>query len=225
MEHGGGHDVGAHKIGVFLGMTFHLDTLIMTWITMALVALFVIGCTRRLALVPGVAQNIVEMVLEPIMSQIEGVMGKKGERVAPIILTIFLFVLFSNYIGLIPQMVSPTADINTTAGLALMVILLVHIFGVMDSGTKYLKHFFTPHPLFVLLHILENCTRPLTMAFRLFGNIISHEILFMIMMILAPFLAPIGVLFLGLFIGTIQAAIFTILSITYIAGAFLDENH
>ena len=224
MEHGGGHEIGAHKIFELAGMQFHQDTLIMTWIVMAIVMVVVIGCTRKLSLIPGGAQNFVEMILEPIISQIDSSAGKKGQRIVSVVVTIFLFVLFSNLIGLFPAMASPTADINTTMGLALMVIGLVHVYGMADRGTRYLAHFFQPNPAFVLLHIMDNVTRPITMGFRLFGNIISHDILMIVVLGLIPFIVPSAVLFLGLFIGIIQAAIFTILSITYMAEGLEDEH-
>jgi F-type H+-transporting ATPase subunit a len=224
MEHGGGHEIGAHKILELAGMQFHLDTLIMTWIAMACVIVVVIAGTRKLSLVPGGTQNFVEMLLEPILNQIDASVGKKGQRIIPIVVTVFLFVLFSNMVGLLPGMASPTADINTTFGLAILVISLVHIYGVADKGLKYFAHFFQPNPFFILLHIMDNLSRPLTMAFRLFGNIISHEILMIVLLALVPFIVPTGILFLGLFIGLIQAAIFTILSITYLAEGLRDEH-
>lgn len=224
MEHGGGHEIGAHRIFELAGMQFNLDTLIMTWITMAIVLLVVLGCTRKLSLVPSGAQNFVEMLLEPIVAQVDSSIGKKGQRIVSVVVTIFLFVLFSNMIGLFPLMAAPTADINTTFGLALMVISLVHIYGVADKGPKYFLHFFQPNPAFVLLHIMDNVSRPLTMAFRLFGNIVSHEILMIVLLALMPFIVPTGILFLGLFIGIIQAAIFTILSITYLAEGLSDDH-
>lgn len=224
MEHGGGHEIGSHKILELAGLQFHLDTLIMTWITMAVVIVVVIGCTRKLSIIPGGAQNFIEMLIEPILSQIESSAGKKGQRIVSVVLTIFLFILFSNLLGLFPAMASPTADINTTLGMALMVIALVHIYGLADRGMHYVAHFFKPNPAFVLLHIMDNVTRPITMGFRLFGNIISHEILMIVLMGLIPFIVPSGILFLGLFIGVIQAAIFTILSITYMAEGLEDEH-
>ena len=224
MEHGGGHEIGAHKILELAGMQFHIDTLIMTWVAMAFVIVVVIGGTRKLSMIPGGTQNFVEMLLEPILSQIDASVGKKGQRIIPVVVTVFLFVLFSNLVGLLPGMAAPTADINTTLGLALMIISMVHIYGVADQGPRYFLHFFQPNPFFILLHIMDNLSRPLTMAFRLFGNIISHEILMIVLLALVPFIVPTGILFLGLFIGLIQAAIFTILSITYLAEGLRDEH-
>ena len=225
MEHGGGHEIGAHKIFELAGLQFHIDTLIMTWITMAIVAVVVIGCTRKLSIIPGGMHNFVEMLVEPIIAQVDSTVGKKGQRIIPIVVTVFLFVLFSDLLGLFPTMASPTADINTTFGLAILVITLVHVYGVADKGPKYFLHFFQPNPAFVLLHIMDNLSRPLTMAFRLFGNIISHEILMIVLLALVPFFVPSAILFLGLFIGIIQAAIFTILSITYMSEGLRDDEH
>lgn len=224
MEQGGGHEIGVHKLLELGGMQFHIDTLEMTWITMAAVAVVMIGCTRKVGIIPSGAQNFVEMLIEPILTQIDSSIGKKGQRVIPIVVTIFLFVLFANMLGVFPGMMSPTADINTTLGLALMVIGLVHIYGLADKGLKYIGHFFQPNPFFVLLHIMDNLSRPLTMSFRLFGNIIAHEILVIVFLMLMPFVIPAGILFLGVFIGLIQAAIFTILSITYLSEGLRDDH-
>lgn len=218
------HEIGSHHLWVIAGMQFHSDTLIMTWITMAAVIAVVVGCTRSISVIPSGAQNFIEMLIEPILAQIDSSIGKKGQRVVPVVVTIFLFVLFANMLGIFPAMASPTADINTTLGWALMIIALVHIYGLADKGPKYILHFFQPNPFFVLLHIMDNLSRPLTMSFRLFGNIISHEILVMVFLMLVPFVVPTGILFLGVFIGLIQAAIFTILSITYLAEG-LEDNH
>jgi len=94
MEHGGGHEIGAHKILELGGMQFHIDTLIMTWITMLIIAIVVIGCTRKLSVLPGGMQNFVEMLIEPIIAQVDSTVGKKGMRIIPVVVTVFLFVLF-----------------------------------------------------------------------------------------------------------------------------------
>ena len=218
------HEIGVHKMWEFAGMQFHADTLTMTWITMAAVLAVVVGCTRSISIIPSGAQNFVEMLIEPILAQIDSSIGKKGQRVVPVVVTVFLFVLFANMLGIFPAMMSPTADINTTLGLALMIIALVHIYGLADKGLKYILHFFQPNPFFVLLHVMDNLSRPLTMSFRLFGIIVAHEILVMVFLMLVPFVVPSGILFLGVFIGLIQAAIFTILSITYLAEGLGDDH-
>ena len=152
------------------------------------------------------------MLIEPILSQIESSAGKKGQRIVSVVLTIFLFILFSNLLGLFPAMASPTADINTTLGMALMVIALVHIYGLADRGMHYVAHFFKPNPAFVLLHIMDNVYKTDHYGLSSLRQHHSHEILMIVLMGLIPFIVPSGILFLGLFIGVIQAAIFTILS-------------
>lgn len=173
MDHGGGHEIGVHKLLEIAGLQFHIDTLIMTWITMALVIVFVVGCTRKISQIPTGAQNFFEMLLEPILNQIDASIGHKGKKAIPIIITIFIFILFANLLGVLPGGVSPTADVNTTIGLAIMVIILQHAYGLSGRGLKYLV---TPSPIFILLHVMDSLSRPLTMGFRLFGNIMAHEI-------------------------------------------------
>lgn len=228
MEHGGGgggHEIGVHKLVEFMGYSFNGDTILMTWVSMAFVAIFVIFCTRRLSVIPQGGQNFLEMVIEPVLSQIEASAGKKGVRIVPVVVTLFLFILFANWLGLLPGMTSPTNDLNTTLSMGVMIILLTHVFGVHDKGLKYFVHFVKPNPIFGLIHIMEDCSRPLTMGFRLFGNIMAHEILIIVFLMLAPYVVPSGIMFLGIFIGMIQAAIFTILAITYLSAAFAEEEH
>ena len=226
MEHGGGHEIGSHKILEIAGMQVHLDTLIMTWITMAVLIIAIVGCARNVGIIPSGKQNFLEMLMEPILSQVDAAIGKKGQRIVPIVLTLFLFILCSNWIAIlpVPGITAPTADMNTTLALALLVIFLVHAFGLHDKGLKYFGHFFKPTPLFFIFHMLDNFTRPITMAVRLFGNILSHEVLMVVLMVLVPFILPSAILFLGVFIGLIQAAIFTILAITYMAEGLQDEH-
>ena len=134
MEHGGGHDIGSHQLAHFLGLTFNMDTLIMTWITMAIVIVLAIAATRRIELRPRGWQNFLEMAVVALLEQVENNMGPNGKKLAPLIITLFLFLAVGNELGLIPGFTSPTNDINTTLGLALMIILMVHVLGMGGEG-------------------------------------------------------------------------------------------
>ncbi|MBC8015713.1 MAG: F0F1 ATP synthase subunit A, partial [Sporomusaceae bacterium] len=190
MEHGGGHEIGGHKLAHFMGMTFNMDTLMMTWLTMAIVIVMAVLATRRIELRPRGWQNFLEMVLVAFLEQIEASMGAKGKQMAPLIITLFLFILVGNQLGLVPGFTSPTNDLNTTLGLALMVVMIVHVLGVKNKGLGYLKHFFEPYKIFVIINVVEELAKPITLSFRLFGNIIAGEVLLIILNQLVPYFAP-----------------------------------
>jgi F-type H+-transporting ATPase subunit a len=227
MEHGGGaHEIGVHKLAQFAGLTFNIDTLYMTWLSMAIVIGIAYLATRRLSLVPGGWQNILEMAVTALLDQIESTMGAKGKRLAPLIITLFLFLLISNWQGLIPGLTSPTSDLNTTLGLALMVITLVHVLGIINKGPlNYLKHFFQPYLPFVVINIIEELAKPITLSFRLFGNILAGEVLIIILGLLVPYFVPTLWLAFSVFVGIIQAFIFTMLSMSYLANSVQNDHH
>lgn len=222
------HEIGTHNVVQLAGFQFNLDTLQMTWLTMAIVVLIAFCATRGLKLVPRGWQNIVEILVTAILEQVDSVMGPKGRKLAPLLVTLFLFILVSNWLGLVPGFASPTNDINTTFGLALMVVLLLHILGVCFKGGAYLKHFFQPFLPFVIINVIEEIAKPITLAFRLFGNILAGEILIIILGILLPIWMPVpGVVWLlfSVFVGVVQAFIFTMLSMSYLSNAVKDDHH
>lgn len=227
MEHGGGHEIGAHKLAHFAGLTFNLDTLYMTWLTMAIVIFIAVLATRRLEIVPRGWQNGVEYLVEALMGQIVGTIGPRGKMVAPLLITLFLFLLIGNWLGLVPSFTSPTNDLNTTLGLALMIVLIVNLLGIWNKGLGHFKHFITPNVFFLPINIIEEISKPVTLSFRLFGNILAGEILIIILGSLLPIWMPIpSVIWLGfsVIVGVIQAFIFTMLSISYLSSVLQDHH-
>lgn len=227
MEHGGGgHEIGVHKLAHVAGLTFNLDTLMMTWLTMAIVIFIAMLATRRIALIPSRWQSMLELAITALLEQMETNMGPRGRKLAPLIITLFLFLLISNWLGLIPGFTSPTNDLNTTLGLALMVIVLVHVLGVINRGPiAYFKHFFEPYVPFVIINVIEELAKPITLSFRLFGNILAGEVLIIILGLLVPYVVPTAWLAFSVFVGVIQAFIFTMLSMSYLANSVKDEHH
>ena len=220
------HEIGVREVIRFAGMSFNWETLCMTWLTMAIVIVIAFLATRGLKLVPNGWQNVLEAVVVWLNEQIGGTMGKRGEFLVPFIMSLFLFLIVSNWLGLIPMMASPTNDLNTTLGLALLVIVMVHFFGLYFKGGHYVTHFFKPTPVFVVINAIEEIAKPITLAFRLFGNILAGEILILILLKLMPVWMPIpSVVWLAfsIFIGGVQAFIFTMLSIAYFAGAVKED--
>lgn len=225
MEHGGGHEIGGHKLAHILGMTVNMDTLMMTWLAMAVVIILAVIATRRVNIVPGRWQVFLEMIVLMLLDQIEATMGPKGKKLAPLIITLFLFLLIANLLGLVPGLTSPTNDLNTTLGLALMVIVLAHLQGMINHGlVEHLKHFIQPNVFFLPINIVEEMAKPVTLSFRLFGNILAGEILLVILGMLVPYFIPTLWLGFSVVVGIIQAFIFTMLSMSYLSSAFTQED-
>lgn len=222
------HEIGVREVVTFAGMQFNIQTLEMTWLAMAIVILIAFLATRSLKLVPSGWQNVIEMVIVWLNEQIGVTLGSRGQLVASFLITLFLFLLISNWIGLIPTLASPTNDLNTTLGLALLVIAMLHVLGLYYKGFNYIKHFFQPVAPFVIINLIEEIAKPITLAFRLFGNILAGEILIIILLLLVPIWMPVpSVVWLAfsLFIGAVQAFIFTMLSMSYLANAMKDDDH
>lgn len=226
MGHGEGHAIGVHKAVEFAGLTFHMDTLYMTWLTMAIIIVLAVVATRRLSLVPSGWQNFMEMVVVELLDQIESTIGPRGRKLAPLLITLFLFILVSNELGLVPGFTSPTADINTTLGLALMVVLLTHGLSIANKGlVNYVKHYFQPYFPFVFINVVEELAKPVTLSFRLFGNILAGEILLVILGMLVPYFVPTIWLAFSVFVGIVQAFIFLVLSMSYLSSSLQDDQH
>ena len=215
------HQIGVREVVEIGGFHFNAETILMTWITMAIVILIAVLATRHLKEVPVGWQNAVEAVVNLLQGQIDAIMGPEGRSLAPLFITMFLFLLIANWLGLCPGMASPTNDLNTTLGMAIMVSLVIHGIGLAKQGVSHLGHFFQPFAPFVFLNLIEEVSRPATLAFRLFGNILAGEVLIIILLQLIPWYlnwAPSCIwLMFSIFVGAIQAFVFTMLSITYIA--------
>ncbi|MGI5901816.1 MAG: F0F1 ATP synthase subunit A [Desulfitobacteriia bacterium] len=244
------HETIIWQVGNF---TLHGKTLVMTWITMILLFVFIYLGTRKLTSgTPGKMQNVLEWLVDFIKNLIaENMDYKKGAALLSYLLTLIMFVFFANVLGLIPNifaplfkgvqfaqldkilgdvvMMSPTADINTTLALSTITLILIVAFGVKYKGRHYFRHFIEPVPLFLPIHFIDLFAKPLTMAFRLFGNIFAGEVLIATILMLPGFFVFGGIIpmpcWLGfsVFIGAIQAFVFTVLTIAYVAQAIAHE--
>lgn len=221
------HEIGVRETINLCGLTFNIETLKMTWLAMIIVITVACLATRNLKVVPQGWQIFVEMVIEWLHSQIDAMMGRRGRALAPFIVGLFMFLLASNLIGLVPLMASPTNDLNTTLGLALLVVVIVHVLGLYFKGGHYIAHFFQPTPVFVIINMIEEIAKPITLAFRLFGNILAGEILIIVLLKLMPIWMPIPSvcwLAFSIFISCVQAVIFTMLSMAYLANAVREDH-
>lgn len=210
---------GTHVVEQLFGMSVNMDTIFTTWLSALIVFVLVIAATRGRSLVPSGWQNAVEMIIEGLCNQFESNVGHNYRQVVNVLLTFFLFIFTANQIGLLPTdhlTASPTNDVNTTLGLAIASSLILHFYYIKNKGVKiWLKHFFQPFAVFVVINLIEEVARPLTLAMRLFGNILAGEILLEILNYLCPWLIPILWIAFSLFIGAIQAYIFTTLASIY----------
>jgi len=170
-----------------------------------------------------------QMAVEAILVGIEGAIGEvlpaaSVRRVLPFVATLWLYVLVANLVGLIPQLHSPTRDLSATAALAVLVFGSTHWFAVRDLGwRKHLRHYVEPSAILLPFHIISEFTRTLALAIRLFGNIMSLEMAALLVLLIAGFLVPVPLLMLHVIEAVVQAYIFGMLALIYIAGA-LENN-
>ena len=208
----------------FLGEV-NMQTMYMTWITMAIVFVLFFMASRSPKMVPSGLQNVMEFFVDFLNGLMEGLLGVKGRKfMAPFIITLFMFILIANELGMLPQVgvhwTSPTNDINTCFALSLTVAGVMYIVGVIQHGLGHFKHYVSPSPAFLPLHLLDDITKPLTMALRLFGNILAGEILLIVLYQLAPWIVPEFWVMFSLFVGFLQAFIFSMLAIVSFATCF-----
>lgn len=207
------------------------ELVVTEWAIIFVIAAFAYLATRKMERVPRGFQNALEMVVEWTHDFFGGMMTKAvAKKWMPILTTFFLFILVSNYSGLIPGASTvtgykvPTADWNVTATLAVTVFLSVQVAGFREHGMGYFGNFIKPMPLMLPLNLLEEVVRPLSLTLRLFGNVFGEETIIAFLLMMAPFFVPMPIMALGLITGAIQAIVFTILAASYI-GAATGEGH
>ena len=164
-------------------------------------------------------QTAMEMIVMTIRSQIKEVSGDNPARYLPMMGTFFLFIGLSNLMTVIPWFRAPTASLSTTLAFALCVFCAMPLYGVRNAGVKgYLKKYIEPTPIMLPLNVLSDFSSTFSLAFRLYGNMLSGAIIASVLMMLAPFLVPLPLQILGLITGTIQAYIFALLAIVYVSS-------
>jgi len=210
--------VRPHEV-FYLGPIPVYSTVVNTWIMMGLLLLLVFLATRNLSFIPRGVQHILEMLVEFFYSLLEESMGKEGRRYLPLVATLFVFILSLNLAWIIPGMKPPTMDLSTTAAFAVTTIILVQLIGIRKKGlVGYIKHFFQPAPFLFPLNVIEELVKPVSLSLRLFGNMFGEEMVVTILFIMLPFLLPTPIMILGVLMGLIQAFVFTLLTVTYIAN-------
>nr|BCB15070.1 ATP synthase subunit a [Grateloupia asiatica] len=227
-------EVGKHLYWTISGYQIHGQVFIVSWLVIATLLILAFTGTRNLDRIPKKMQNFMEFILEFLQDIAKNQIGEHEYRPwVPYIATIFLFILGSNWAGaLIPwklivlpegELAAPTNDINTTVALSLLTSAAYFYAGLSKNGLGYFGRYIEPTPVLLPINILEDFTKPLSLSFRLFGNILADELVVSVFTLLVPILIPLPVMILGLFASSIQALIFSTLSAAYIGEAM--EGH
>lgn len=203
--------------------------LIHAWLAMAILIVGSLALTRGMRLIPKRGQLLVELIVDWLQTFMLDITGPEGRPFFPFIATIFLYILISNFIGLIPGFVSPTANLNNTLSMAICTFFLTHYIGIKYHKASYIRHFLGPvwamAPLIFVIEVIGHFARVLSLSLRLFGNIFGKETIIGILFGLAGlYLAPLPILFLGILVSIIQALVFMLLAIAYFTGAMEDVH-
>nr|BCG67716.1 ATP synthase CF0 subunit IV [Haptophyceae sp. NIES-3900] len=227
-------EVGTHFYWDVAGIQLHGQVFIVSWFVIALLLGTSVLGTLNLQQIPKGLQNFLELVLEFLQDIAENQIGEEEYRTwVPYIGTLFLFVFGCNWAGaLVPwkliilpegELAAPTNDINTTVALALLTSIAYFYAGLSKKGLGYFARYIEPTPVLLPINILEDFTKPLSLSFRLFGNVLADELVVSVLALLVPLFVPLPAMALGLFASAIQALIFSTLSAAYIGEAL--EGH
>lgn len=173
-------------------------------------------------------KGIFEVITEFIIGLVDMVIGEDGRKYTPFFAAIFFYVLINNFIGLIPGMTAATDNMNTTLALGLFIFAVYNVMGVKANGFGYLKHFLGPvwwlAPLILLIEILSHLMRPMTLGLRLRGNISADHTVLSIFLDLVPWVVPMIFYVMGIFVASMQAFVFTVLSMVYVSMAVAHDH-
>lgn len=228
-------EVGKHFYWEVLGLSLHGQVFLVSWLVIFLVVGASLLGTSSITEVPrGIWQNAMEAVVEYVQNIAKSQIGKDFKEWVPFIGSLFLFIFVSNWLGaLVPwklihlpegELAAPTNDINTTISLALLTSATYFYGGIKKKGFSYFGKYLQPTPILLPINILEDFTKPLSLSFRLFGNVLADELTISVLTLLVPILIPLPIMILGLFAGSIQALIFATLAAAYI-GESVEGHH
>lgn len=210
---------------VELGPVAITNTVVTTWVIMAVIWLLAWLVSRRLCIEPGPVQTAVEGIVSTIENAVAKVAPQHARRIMPFIGSLWIFLVVANLSGLIPEAHAPTRDLSATAALASLVFLSTHWFGIRIQGLKkYLHHFIAPSPILLPINVISEITRTVALAVRLFGNMMSLEMAALLILLVAGFLAPVPIMMLHIVEALVQAYIFGMLALIYIAGSLQAQQ-
>lgn len=227
--------VGQHWYWQIGAYPVHGQVVITSWIVLGVIVLISLLANLNLKLIPEGLQNVTEYVTEFIRDLAKTQIGEEEYlKWVPFLGTIFLFIFVSNWSGaLLPwrilelpngELAAPTNDINTTVALALLTSIAYFYAGISKKGLGYFKRYVSPAAFLLPINVLEDFTKPLSLSFRLFGNILADELVVGVLITLVPLVIPIPIMLLGLFTSAIQALVFATLAGAYI-GESVEDHH
>jgi F-type H+-transporting ATPase subunit a len=215
--------LGRETVFSVLGMPV-TTTVITTWIMLLALSAVAILAGRHLKETPSGWQAVLEWGVASVTQLLEEMTGS-SQRYLPLVLSVGVFVLTANLSSILPGVEAPTADINTPIALALVVFFSVHYFGIRQQGPwTYLVSFARPNPILLPFNVLGTFTRTISLAIRLFGNMLSHQVIVAILLLILPLVVPAVLEVFGLLIGVLQAYIFMVLTAVYVGGAVRGES-
>ncbi len=202
-------------------VTVNLEVLVMTWIVFLIAIVFGLAAARKQSMLPGPMQIFGELLVTQFYGLTEDALGKKyAKTYSPMICALFIFLLLSNWLGILPHLEEPTKDLNTPLSLGIMGFVVAHYAGIREKGFGvYIKSYFEPVFFLMPLNLIGELAKIISISFRLFGNIMGGAIIILVVshltysILLPPFLN----VFFGMFVGTIQAFVFTMLTVVYIS--------
>jgi F-type H+-transporting ATPase subunit a len=213
------HQLILHLFG--LRLAINLEVVLMTWIAFGAVILFGYLCARESAILPGAMQALGELLVDQLYQLTEDALDKElAAKYGPLICALFMFLVVSNWLGIIPHLEEPTKDLNTPLSLGVMGFVIAHAAGIRSKGFKaYIKEYMEPIFFMAPLNIIGELAKIVSISFRLFGNIMGGSIIILVVSYLtySVLLPPFLYAFFGLFVGTIQAFVFTMLTVVYIS--------
>lgn len=229
-------EVGQHFYWQVSNFRLHGQVLLTSWFVIGVLLVAAFVASRNPQRIPGGWQNFMEYALEFLRDLAKGQIGEKDYRPwVPFVGTLFLFIFVSNWSGaLVPwklielpegELAAPTSDINTTVALALLTSLAYFYAGLSKKGLGYFAGYLYPVPFLLPFKILEDFTKPLSLSFRLFGNILADELVVAVLVLLVPLFVPLPMMVLGLFTSAVQALIFATLAAVYIGEALEEHGH
>ncbi len=202
-------------------LTFNLEVIIMTWIVMSLLLVFGFLASSKKRIIPGPFQAMGEVFVAQLYALTEDALDKEmAKKYAPLICALFMFLLLSNWIGIVPYMHEPTKDLNTPLSLGLLGFVISHYVGIKTKGFKaYIKTYFDPFFFMMPLNVIGELAKVVSISFRLFGNIMGGSIIIMVVsyLVYSVLIPPFLNAFFGIFVGAIQAFVFTMLTLVYIS--------
>ena len=209
-------------ISVFgYNITINLEVIIMTWTVFVVLIIFGLFATRKKDLLPRPIQVLGELIVATFYQLTEDALDKEmAKKYSPLICALFMFLLLSNWLGIIPHLEEPTKDLNTPLSLGIMGFAIAHYAGIKSKGFKaYIKEYFQPIFFMMPLNLIGELSKIISISFRLFGNIMGGSIIILVVSYLtySVVLPPLLNAFFGLFVGTIQAFVFTMLTLVYIS--------